>query len=124
MAQIHHRTLIHTQALDFWLARGAVAAVAALQILMINDLAPGPRWLAPAIEIALLVPLSFATAWNQRRERIFPTQHPLAPHRRSPHPIREVAPPLTNLGSLLEPHAQIALSPAPPAGTFACGPTH
>src|SRR3954462_1037557 len=108
MAQIHHRTLIHTQALDFWLARGAVAAVAALQILMINNLAVGPRWLAPAIEVALLVPLSFATAWNQKRARLASAEHHwnlVARHRKA---IRALALSLTaivsmmNLGALLE----------------------
>src|SRR5262249_29537366 len=29
----------------------------------------GPRWLAPAMELALLVPLSVATAWTQRKAR-------------------------------------------------------
>jgi hypothetical protein len=56
---------IHTQALDFWMARGAVIAIIVLQLLLINRVTPGPRWLAPGIEVALLVPLSFATAWAQ-----------------------------------------------------------
>jgi hypothetical protein len=49
---------------EFWLARGAVALVASLQFFMINDFSFGPRWLAPLLEVALLVPLSFATAWT------------------------------------------------------------
>src|SRR5438270_779525 len=56
---------IHTQALDFWMARGAVIAIIVLQLLLINRVTLGPRWLAPGIEVALLVPLSFATAWAQ-----------------------------------------------------------
>ena len=56
---------IHTHAWDFWLARASVALIAALQLLMINRLGLGPRWLAPAFEIALLIPLSVATAWTQ-----------------------------------------------------------
>lgn len=64
-----HRHLVHTRALDFWLARGAVAVIAALQLLVVNDLTVGPRWLAPGLELALLLPLSAATAWNQRRAR-------------------------------------------------------
>jgi hypothetical protein len=109
MTQAHqHRTLIHTQALDFWLARCAVAAVAALQVLIINDLSIGPRWLAPAIELALLVPLSFATAWNQKRARLASAEHHwnlVARHRKA---IRALALSLTaivsmmNLGALLE----------------------
>ena len=38
------------QALDFWLARGAVLVIVILQIAIVNDLMVGPRWLAPAIE--------------------------------------------------------------------------
>jgi hypothetical protein len=33
--------------------------------LMVNDLRFGPRWLAPTVEIIMLVPLSVATAWTQ-----------------------------------------------------------
>jgi hypothetical protein len=55
--------------IDFWLARGAVLVVAALQIGIVNDLTVGPRWLAPCLELALLVPLSVATAWTQKRAR-------------------------------------------------------
>jgi hypothetical protein len=54
---------------DFWLARGAVLVIVGLQIAIVNDLAIGPRWLAPVVELALLVPLSIATAWTQRRAR-------------------------------------------------------
>jgi hypothetical protein len=60
---------IHTHAWDFWLARASVLAIVALQLMMINDLAVGPRWLAPVIEIALLLPLSVATAWTQANAR-------------------------------------------------------
>ena len=61
--QLAHR------ALDFWLARGAVLVIVGLQIGIVNDLMVGPRWLAPAVELALLIPLSIATAWTQRRAR-------------------------------------------------------
>jgi len=61
-----HKDLTH-RAKDFWLARGAVLVIVGLQIAIVNDLAIGPRWLAPAIELVLLVPLSIATAWTQRR---------------------------------------------------------
>lgn len=50
--------------LDFWLARAAVLVIIALQLGVVNDLSLGPRWLAPVLEGALLVPLSVATAWN------------------------------------------------------------
>lgn len=58
---------IRKHALDFWLARGSVAAVIALQALIINRISLGPRWLGPALELALLVPLSVVTAWTQDR---------------------------------------------------------
>ena len=57
--------IIHNFALDFWLARGAVLLVVALQLMMVNDLTFGPRWLAPTLELIMLVPLSIATAWTQ-----------------------------------------------------------
>jgi hypothetical protein len=41
--------------LDFWLARGAVALIAGLQLLFVNNnLVFGPGWLAPAFELAML----------------------------------------------------------------------
>jgi hypothetical protein len=63
-----HKYVAH-RARDFWLARGAVLVIVGLQIGIVNDLAIGPRWLAPVLELALLVPLSIATAWTQRRAR-------------------------------------------------------
>lgn len=65
------QTHIHltTQAKDFWLARGAVLFIVALQLGLVNDLTIGPHWLAPCIELALLIPLSVATAWTQRHAR-------------------------------------------------------
>lgn len=67
--QSPHLTL-QTHALDFWLARGAVALIAGLQLLFVNNnLIFGPRWLAPVFELAMLVPLSAATVWNQGRVR-------------------------------------------------------
>jgi len=54
---------------DFWLARGAILVIAMLQIGLVNDLAVGPRWLAPGLELAILIPLSLATAWTQTRAR-------------------------------------------------------
>ncbi len=49
---------------DVWLARGAVLVIVALQFLLVNDLTPLPRWLMPSLELALLLPLSAATAWS------------------------------------------------------------
>ena len=61
--------VFHSQAADFWMARAAVLVIAALQLLVINDLSFGPRWLAPTFELILLVPLSIATAWTQAQVR-------------------------------------------------------
>ena len=61
---------IHDHALDFWLARGAVLIIAGLQMLFVNNnLVYGPKWLNPALELAILLPLSVGTAWSQRRAR-------------------------------------------------------
>ena len=57
------------KAFDFWLARGAVLVIVILQVVIVNDLTVGPRWLAPVLELTLLVPLSIATAWTQRHAR-------------------------------------------------------
>src|SRR5476651_1270569 len=58
---------LSTKPIDFWLARGAVLVIVGLQIGIVNDLTVGPRWLAPCLELTLLVPLSIATAWTQKR---------------------------------------------------------
>ena len=60
-----HLSAIHTHALDFWMARASVVVIVGLQLLLVNRLTIGPRWLAPAAELALLIPLSVATAWAQ-----------------------------------------------------------
>ena len=64
----HHRHLRY-HVLDRWLARGAVLVIVALQIGFVNDLSVGPAWLAPVIELALLIPLSAGTIWTQRSVR-------------------------------------------------------
>lgn len=68
-ADAHAMRHLHARALDFWLARAAVVVIAALQLLVVNELSVGPKWLAPSLELTLLLPLSVATAWNQGRAR-------------------------------------------------------
>jgi len=86
-----HLTL-QTHALDFWLARGAIALIAGLQLLFVNNnLIVGPRWLAPAFEIAMLAPLSIATAWNQQSARQASTDHHWLKIRRRRQLIRGLA---------------------------------
>ena len=57
----------HPGMLDRWLVRGAIAIVVTLQFSLIHDFAYGARWLAPVLEIILLVPL---TALTLRAERL------------------------------------------------------
>ncbi len=57
-------------AADFWLACGAILTVAILQFFLINDLSLGPRWLAPAMEIALLIPLAVMFRIEEKRAPI------------------------------------------------------
>jgi uncharacterized membrane protein len=57
----------HPEMLDRWLVRGAVAVVVTLQFSLINDFGYVTRWLAPVLEIILLVPL---TVLSLRAERI------------------------------------------------------
>jgi len=63
----HHLTV---RPLDFWLARGAVLIIVTLQISIVNDLTMGPPWLAPALEIALLIPLWDLVARDVSRVRM------------------------------------------------------
>ena len=58
-----------THLVDFWLARGGILVIVGLQIGIVNDLTVGPRWFAPCLELALLIPLSIGTAWVQKRAR-------------------------------------------------------
>src|SRR3979490_2664200 len=64
----NHQHLQYHQ-MDRWLARGAVLLIVALQCGFVNDLSVGPVWLAPGIELALLIPLSIGTIWTQRSIR-------------------------------------------------------
>ena len=114
---------IRTRALDFWLARGAIALVAVLQLLVVNDLSFGPRWLAPALELALLIPLSAATAWNQgraRRARTGEHWNSILHHHRL---IRRAAMGLTALITVMNTAALAALVRALLTGKAGSGPT-
>ncbi|MBV9841604.1 MAG: DUF1345 domain-containing protein [Sphingomonadaceae bacterium] len=103
-----HLRAIHLQAGDFWLARVSVLVVAGLQLMMINDLTVGPRWFGPAIEVALLLPLSVATAWTQANARDASTDAHWARVCRDRKAIRLAALALTalitliNFGALIE----------------------
>jgi uncharacterized membrane protein len=100
---------IHTHAWDFWLARASVLMIAGLQLLMINHFGVGPRWLAPAAEIALLLPLSVATAWTQANARDATTDHHWRRVARERRMIRWLALVMTALITLINFIALIAL---------------
>jgi len=55
---------------DFWLARGAIVATAALNAFLINNLTIFPWWLASTVELILLVPLSIATVRTHAQMRV------------------------------------------------------
>jgi hypothetical protein len=64
--------VLQTHAFDFWLACEAIALTALLNAVLINKTTFVPWWLASAFEIALLVPLSIATARAQVRSATLP----------------------------------------------------
>jgi hypothetical protein len=97
----HRIALVHVHALDFWLARAAVACIAGLQMLLINDFTIGPRWLAPTLELALLVPLAAATAWHQGETRRAQTNERMDVLARYAVAIRASAVLLTGVVSLI-----------------------
>jgi len=71
-----HEVVFQKHALDFWLARASVVLIAGLQLMFVNpNLTIGPRWLAPAVELALLLPLSVATAVTQGHARAAKEEH-------------------------------------------------
>jgi hypothetical protein len=108
---------------DFWLARGAVLVIVGLQIAIVNDLAIGPRWLAPAIELVLLIQLSIATAWTQRRARKAATKEQVSKVWRSRLRTRRLAITLTAVVTLMNFGALARLIEAILAGHAGSGRT-
>lgn len=92
--------LLKTHALDFWMARGAVVMIVALQLLASTKVTVGPRWLAPGVEVALLLPLSIATAWTHDRAARVTTEEHFYSLIRVRRGIRWVAVVLTGIISL------------------------
>ena len=92
---------IHTHALDFWYARSSVVVIVGLQLLIINKLTLGPRWLAPVLECALLIPLSFATAWTQSLARGATTEHHWLSVKKRRRAVRSLALALTVLITIM-----------------------
>ncbi|WP_046868028.1 hypothetical protein [Microvirga massiliensis] len=123
MSTPHPHSIIHRQALDFWVARGAVLMVVVLQLLVINDLSFGPRWLAPTIELAMLAPLAAGTAWTQVQVPAATTDHHWQIIERHRLLIRRVALLLTAVMSVMNCGALIDLVRALVHGLSANGTT-
>jgi uncharacterized membrane protein len=68
-ARTQYRGSVHAGALDYWSVRLAGVAVVLLQVALINELAVGHRWLAPVLELIILIALSIITARSQDRAR-------------------------------------------------------
>jgi hypothetical protein len=69
------RTHLEQHMREFWIARGAILVTAALNAVLINNLTIFPWWLTSVLEVALLVPLSVATAWNHSQMRKATGEH-------------------------------------------------
>lgn len=96
-----HLAAIRTHALDFWMARTSVVVIVGLQLPLAERLTIGPFWLAPAAELALLAPLSIATAWAQDMVVKATTDHHWHMIARRRRMIRALAVALTALVSLI-----------------------
>ena len=102
-----HLRALRAHAADFWLARGAVVIVAALQLFTSSKVVVGPRLLAPGLELALLIPLSVASAWTHQQTGRAETPEHRASVIRLSQWVRALAVGLTavitaaNLGSLI-----------------------
>lgn len=119
----HPHKHLRNRAIDFWLARGAILVIVGLQISIVNDLMVGPRWLAPALELALLIPLSIATAWTQRRAHRASTKEQWNLVGRSRLMVRRLAIALTAVVTLMNFGALARLIAAILAGTAGSGRT-
>jgi hypothetical protein len=117
----HPHLHFRLRATDFWLARGAILVIVALQIGIVNDLAVGPRWLAPALELALLIPLSVATAWTQTRARAASTDAQWASIGRYRQMVRRLAFTLTAICTLMNFGALVRLIAAIMSGHAGSG---
>lgn len=118
----HHRHLQY-HALDRWLARGAVLLIVALQVGFVNDLSVGPVWLAPAIELTLLIPLSAGTLWTQRSVRKAETPAEWRLLKSTRRSLRMLAIGLTAFSTLINSVALVLLLQAILAGHAGTGRT-
>ena len=104
--------VLQSHASDFWLARGAIALTAVLNLALVNKLTFEPYWLAPVFELAMLVPLSVATAWTQIQVNTATTDHRWGAIRRNRRWIRGAALLLTFVVTAINFEALIAVTRA------------
>lgn len=121
MTNPHHHS--DARPIDFWLARGAILIIVGLQLGLVNDLWVGPRWLAPTIELTLLVPLSLATAWTQKTARKASTESQWDLLVRGKRIVRRLAIVLTFVSTLMNFGALAQLIQAILAGHASTGHT-
>ena len=114
---------VEAHPIDFWLARGAILLVVVLQLALVNDLSIGPRWLAPAIELSLLIPLSIATAWTQKTALNAETDSQWSMVSRKKRLVRTLAIVLTFVSTIMNSGALLRLIDAILAGHAAAGRT-
>ena len=120
----HHRlSVLHTHVLDFWMARGAVVVIVVMQLLVSSRMSIAPRWAAPLVELALLAPLSVATAWTYRRAKHAKTQAHWVPILNVRRSVRWLAVFLTGVVSLVNLGSLVLLVKAMLAGHAGGGPT-
>ncbi len=117
----HRHLLVHL--VDFWLARGAILVIIGLQIGIVNDLTIGPRWFAPCLELALLIPLSVGTAWVQDRARKATTNKQWQAVGRLRNTVRRLGLVLTAVITLMNAGTLIRLVEAILSGHAASGKT-
>jgi hypothetical protein len=86
---------------EFWIARGAILVTALLNAVLINNLTIFPWWLASVVEVALLAPLSVATAWNHGQMRRATSEHHWIRIHRHRRMIRRAAMVLTAIITLI-----------------------
>lgn len=107
---MHEYSSAHSK--DLWLARAAVVVIVVLQLLIVNDLSFGPRWLGPAVELCLLIPLSIGTLRMQRSARRASTEDEWDFVARRRKWVRSLAMILTALSTLLNVAALLLLTRA------------
>ena len=101
--------LVTARPFDIWLARGALLVVVILQILIVNDLSGLPRWLAPSVELVLLVALSAVTANSISRAREATTESHWYDVARQRRLIRQAALALTAIANIMNLVALVGL---------------